>query len=144
MPLRWFPTSKFILTNWRFFSLWKIKGRAPCYSRKMLFEKFLKCKLCLKNSVKLIKKIKFAVARVKIFLVTRISRNKSIFSFGLLWKLKFKLDLNFPTNKKTKFCSIFQPSIYCNLWQTINKRVTTFSSHLCLLIILFNYRCKKS
>ena len=49
----------------------------------MLLEWLFKCKLSLKNSIKLIEKNKFAAARVKIFLVTRISWNKSIFLFGL-------------------------------------------------------------
>ena len=47
---------------------------------KVLLEQFFKCKLYFKNSSKL---NKFTVVQVKIFLVTRISRNKSVFLFGL-------------------------------------------------------------
>ena len=55
-----------------------------CFStKKSAVRVVFKCKLYLKDSIKLIKK-KIAAARMKIFLVTRISRNKNIFLFGLI------------------------------------------------------------
>ena len=51
--------------------------------RKVLLKKFCKCKLYLKNSVKLIKKNKFAATQLKISLVTHISGKKSVSLFNL-------------------------------------------------------------
>ena len=82
-PSRWFATSKFIKTNNSSNSsktLRTIKGRILCFSTK-------------KNAVKK----KFAVARVKIFLVTCISRNKSIFLFSLIVNFIGKIKLIFMT-----------------------------------------------
>ena len=54
-------------------------GRSLYFStKKGLLKYFFKCKLYLKNSIKFIKK-KFAAAHVKIYFVTRISGNNSIF-----------------------------------------------------------------
>ena len=65
----------------------KIKDRALCFStKKALLQQSFKCKLYLKNSVKLIKK-NFAAARAKIFFVIRISGNKSIVFFGPIIRL---------------------------------------------------------
>ena len=47
----------------------------------------VKCKLCLQNPIKFMKKNFFAAAWVKIFFVTRISGNKSIFFLVLLYLL---------------------------------------------------------
>ena len=57
-----------------------MKDRALCFStKKVLLEKFFKCKLCLKNSIKLIKKNLFAAARVKIFLSPAFPETKVLF-----------------------------------------------------------------
>ena len=85
---------KFIGTNWRFST-----SNKKCWiffsTKKMLLEQSLKCKLYLKNWIKLVNKNKFAAARVKIFVITRIFGMRSIFHFGLplsehflKWKLK--------------------------------------------------------
>ena len=82
-----------------FFPLRAIKvGLLVFRQRQVLFEQFFKCKPYLKNSIKLIKKIKFAAARLKNFLVTRFSRNKSIFLF-----FSFGLSINSFTAQKVKF-----------------------------------------
>ena len=68
------------------FSLQKVKDRPPCFStKKSAVRAVFKCKLYFKNSIKLIKKIFFAAARVKIFFVTRISGNKSIIVIFFFW-----------------------------------------------------------
>ena len=68
------------------FSLHTVKDRALCFStKKNAVRVVFKCKLYLKNSIKLIKKF-FAAAQVNIFFVTRISGNKSIIFFGLKMK----------------------------------------------------------
>ena len=80
----WFSTDKFMSAKVTFFSLRTRKGSTPCFSIKKsdVGVVFFKFKLYLKDSVKLIKN-KFATARLKFFVVTRISGNKSIFLFGL-------------------------------------------------------------
>ena len=67
------------------------KDRALCFSRKKsAVEQFFKCKLYLKNLIKLIKHF-FTATRVKIFVITCISRNKNIIFFGLRLKSPFKI-----------------------------------------------------
>ena len=53
-------TSKLFLRIYVFFSLQTIEDRALCFSTKL--EEFFKCKLYLKNSVELIKKVFFGAA----------------------------------------------------------------------------------
>ena len=97
-------TSKFIRTNLHFFSL-SNKGLFVFQQRKVLLEKFFKCKLHLKKSVKLIN-IFFAAALVRIFFVILISGSKGIF-FDLV-------HVSFKTTSDT--------------WVTIHMKKLLFSS----------------
>ena len=96
--------SKFLRTNLHFYSL-SNKGPFVFQQRKVLLEKFFKCKLHLKKSVKLIN-IFFAAARMRIFFVIRISGSKGIF-FGLI-------HVSFKTTSDT--------------WVTIHMKKLLFSS----------------
>ena len=84
-----FSTRKFIRTNLRFFPFQKIKGRALSSStKKSTGRVYFKCKLYLKNSMKLIKNIFFWGGGVNpVIFVTRIPANKSITFFGPIRKL---------------------------------------------------------
>ena len=99
----------------------------------------------------MIKKNKFAAAWVKIFLVTHISGNKSIFLFGLifcLYKGLFYIPYNFPkwsffTSCTGRACRLyktfFRKAFLKNLATFLSKSTTQWMS---LSLVIFFEFCK--
>ena len=84
-----FPLENLFVRIYVFFLWNNKKGRALCFStKKNAVSVVFKCKLYLKNSIELIKKT-FAATRVKIFFVTRLFGNKSIFFYFFIYLLFF-------------------------------------------------------
>ena len=94
-----FPLENLFVRIYVFFLWNNKKGRALCFStKKNAVSVVFKCKLYLKNSIELIKKT-FAATRVKIFFVTRLFGNKSIFVYLFIY-LFFALFLSFILGEK--------------------------------------------
>ena len=86
-----FPLENLFVRIYVFFLWNNKKGRALCFStKKNAVSVVFKCKLYLKNSIELIKKT-FAATRVKIFFVTRLFGNKSIFVYLFIYLFIFCL-----------------------------------------------------
>ena len=84
-----FPLENLFVRIYVFFLWNNKKGRALCFStKKNAVSVVFKCKLYLKNSIELIKKT-FAATRVKIFFVTRLFGNKSIFVYLFIYFLPY-------------------------------------------------------
>ena len=84
-----FPLENLFVRIYVFFLWNNKKGRALCFStKKNAVRLVFKCKLYLKNSIELIKKT-FAATRVKIFFVTRLFGNKSIFVYLFIYFLPY-------------------------------------------------------
>ena len=84
-----FPLENLFVRIYVFFLWINKKGRALCFStKKNAVSVVFKCKLYLKNSIELIKKT-FAATRVKIFFVTRLFGNKSIFVYLFIYFLPY-------------------------------------------------------
>ena len=84
-----FPLENLFVRIYVFFLWNNKKGRALCFStKKNAVSVVFKCKLYLKNSIELIKKT-FAATRVKIFFVTHLFGNKSIFVYLFIYFLPY-------------------------------------------------------